>query len=177
MGVLIIATLDHVLRSVRTNAGKQLSQYLITEIESYFKIDNKWVTNDLARALYQELKAWDIERFGTYPGNIKIGYFLITIHTAYKGKWKFEVTMNWRYCLEDRSDLIAWIASHHIIHDIKIEKFPVTKQGLIDMIHFVRECKSAADRGFCNCGEPAKDRMKLPNADMCAKCFVQRMIQ
>ena len=85
--------------------------------------------------------------------------------------------MFWRYCLEDRSDLIAWIAAHKIIHDIKNEKFPVTKQGLIDMIHFVRECKYAADRGFCKCGEPEKDRMKLPNADMCAKCFVQRMIQ
>ena len=172
-----MATLDHVLRSGRTNTGKELSQYLITEIESYFKIDNKWVTDDLARALYQELKAWEVGRGRPYPGNIKIGYFSITIHTAYKGKWKFEVILNWTYCIEDKSDWNAHLASHRFVYDIKNEKFPVTKQGLIDMIYFVRECKAAADRGFCKCGEPAKDRIKLPNADMCAKCFVQRMIQ
>jgi len=157
-------------------AGMGLSQYLRVEIESYFKIDNKWVTDDLARELYRELKACYTRDYdGTpYAGIIKIGYFTICIRTQ-RGP-KFEVYMDYVYHIEDKTDLIAWVASYIVVNDIKKQKFPVTKQGLIDMIHFMRECKAAADRGWCNCGEPEIGRMKLPNADMCAKCFVQRIL-
>ncbi len=69
----------------------------------------------------------------------------------------------------------SWIDSFVVVYDIKHQNFPVTKQGLIDMVHFLRECKAAADRGWCNCGKPEIGRIKLPNADMCAKCFVNNI--
>ena len=52
------------------------------------------------------------------------------------------------------------------------KRFPVTKQGLIDMVHHLRECRQAARRGLCDCeGEPRPKRLKM-SVGKCALCFL-----
>ena len=51
-------------------------------------------------------------------------------------------------------------------------KFPVTKEGIVDMVHHLRECRQAVRRGFCDCeGEPRPKRLKM-SVGQCALCFL-----
>ena len=55
--------------------------------------------------------------------------------------------------------------------------FPVTEQGFINMVHHLRECRKAVQRGLCDCeGEPRPERLRM-SVGKCTAWFLASAIE
>ncbi len=65
--------------------------------------------------------------------------------------------------------------------------FAIDKKGVVDLVHYVRELRGAAERGFCDCSgkvvrkahnglpEVRKRNLKAADMDQCIECFFRRV--
>ena len=93
-------------------------------------------------------------------------------------EWRIVIDREYAKKREKREFMVALmydggaaVATHSRFVYYLSRRFSVTKQGLIDMCHHLRECRQAVRRGFCDCEEPRPKRLKM-SVGQCALCFL-----
>ena len=131
----------------------------MASVASCFEIAGHQATDALAE------EVWEASHSGrlTFPG----GWRIVIDREYAKKREKREFMVALMY------DGGAAVATHSRFVLYMSKRFPVTKQGLIVMVHHLRECRQAARRGICNqCeGEPRPKRLRLTTGT-CALCFL-----
>ena len=118
-------------------------------IASYFELAGVQVSDALANEFWEHL--------GFH--HLKVNGFLINILRD--------------TCVRKGKKCRRWtVYFWHNNRRLEAVDFWVTKQGLIDMVHKIREFREQALRGICDCeAEPHRKRLRM-STGTCAKCFL-----
>ena len=93
-------------------------------------------------------------------------------------EWRIVIDREYAKKREKREFMVALrydcgeaVATHSRFVYYMSKRFGVTKEGIVDMVHHLRECRQAVRRGFCDCLEPHPKLLKL-SVGKCALCFL-----
>ena len=142
---------------MNTCAREVLPQPTMASVASCFEIAGHQATDALAEEIFN-----GEGRSITLPGGWSIEAHRFYAKKRKKREFMVSLLYNCGEAVELRSRYLTYMS----------KRFPVTKQGLIDMVHHLRECRQAARRGLCDCeGQPRPKRLKM-SVGKCGLCFL-----